>query len=1132
MGRHGIEQQAHRSHSKTSFAFLRLRPSPSLRPVSWHSKLSRTSSRGSSSSILTFGAFDGPSDERKYSTISQAYSVSQEDGLNTRLKHEGVQIEKPDTAEPAHSFRGLERSEQGLPRKARDTVEAARFQSDPCTKTRHLWKGRKSTTQSRRPSIELVRSVLPSPQRPTLLSFDGTLAAAPNTGQERNPRPKSKMPTPRETVRSAQASSQTETVHCRNSGMQTVSKDDYLLVRGANPRTGVVTPSVHSDHTASSRGDVSYLTAHKVNPSAKWRRLGDQWISLDIGQPTPDVSPCHSIQDEPEPRAPPSLIPRRNRFGLRTPPKLSPKNRASSRETQKGHLEVLPKTQANLPCLSSKTQPGKHMVTSSWRRSCGDSTISQRTTPRFKERSVSEPAHTVMCNQWTSSNMNSIPRKAVGTPPSTPRKTSIAVSMKGPQAMPTCNLDAKNPISNIANRQRFLSQPPRREEYRFFSPDDVGKELPKLPAEEDAASTKQGLDNIGQDLFLGQDKKVCYEDMPVRFQTPPPGKRDKPLPNLPMNDGPSHLPLSMRPLLKNIPSPPAESRGRMEIGTGYGGYHLSQSWQHHIKTQKGVSQRYRQCVGPLRQLPDHVTWNHSQSWKMRPCPHTCQERPQRRVPSRRDWLPTRREQLPQLQSKSWSGESTSASTSPAMSAVTHTSTDTSISTTSSSPQDPAIDVGSDHLPKKPISTPRQRSGVPVLRRKDGSTEVPRVNKQGASDDQGNLIQAKPSIETLPPTKSNGTAFEDREHPRRVLCPGVDCHVGYADGSMIANPCQITNGKHLEGRMACHPHSISDKRQVSMPGCIPASENHAVSLTAHGQGDASATPCHDSCESKQDRGETTNDTNTDTSLSFNKSYTHSHDRCCAICCVDGAHECCLGHPSPSISVANSSMPTTPKPIQGTEKQADNIARAKALTNPISNRLDAIMYPLADTLNVQHSTNSDTHSDYWGSTHRAGTELSEGGTPFETRTFVSTIPTSSSEFTPRRAFSSASLKTVHFPAIPRLSSACDVFFLTPLQFAGHWLSKHPKVMSVVYLAAFVLVSMAIHIVSVGMEAYEVIKEYRRCGRVRVRGGGWRVFGESVRIGVEATILLGVALVGKAVGNVILRALWAVSWCLGLR
>ncbi|KUL83439.1 hypothetical protein ZTR_10946 [Talaromyces verruculosus] len=64
-----------------------------------------------------------------------------------------------------------------------------------------------------------------------------------------------------------------------------VKNEDKLTTRGANPRTGVVSPSNRTD--SSDEGHV-----HRPRVSQKWKVNGDQWVSVDVAQtPSPRSSP-------------------------------------------------------------------------------------------------------------------------------------------------------------------------------------------------------------------------------------------------------------------------------------------------------------------------------------------------------------------------------------------------------------------------------------------------------------------------------------------------------------------------------------------------------------------------------------------------------------------------------------------------------------------------------------------------------------------------------------------------------------------------------------------------------------------------------------------------------------------------
>ncbi|RMZ86061.1 hypothetical protein DV737_g3, partial [Chaetothyriales sp. CBS 132003] len=67
--------------------------------------------------------------------------------------------------------------------------------------------------------------------------------------------------------------------------IRSVSEEDYLLVRGANPRTGLVTPGIHN--AGSINDDPDHTRANTMERPSKWRQRGNQWISFDLDQPTP-----------------------------------------------------------------------------------------------------------------------------------------------------------------------------------------------------------------------------------------------------------------------------------------------------------------------------------------------------------------------------------------------------------------------------------------------------------------------------------------------------------------------------------------------------------------------------------------------------------------------------------------------------------------------------------------------------------------------------------------------------------------------------------------------------------------------------------------------------------------------------
>lgn len=64
-----------------------------------------------------------------------------------------------------------------------------------------------------------------------------------------------------------------------------VKQEDKLTTRGANPRTGVPSPSNCTDSSCEDRGP-------RPRVSQKWKVNGDQWVSVDVSQtPSPQSSP-------------------------------------------------------------------------------------------------------------------------------------------------------------------------------------------------------------------------------------------------------------------------------------------------------------------------------------------------------------------------------------------------------------------------------------------------------------------------------------------------------------------------------------------------------------------------------------------------------------------------------------------------------------------------------------------------------------------------------------------------------------------------------------------------------------------------------------------------------------------------
>ncbi len=262
--------------------------------------------------------------------------------------------------------------------------------------------------------------------------------------------------------------------------MHTVSKDDYLLARGANPRTGVVTPG-HSLDSSIDDGDL--MRARGLTPPAKWRQKGDQWISLDLDQETPLPSPLSQGPARPSKRH------------LRTPPGLTAGkyNRNTAPKQYFDHA-------SSADMLFAK-EPKSRTVSDRW---LADQRKGPRQAKRTRDGTI-DPTHKLKQQSGSGVGpLGRIPRKPVGSPPSKGSSES-----QQPQTLP-------GPISqaNLDDRERSSSAPTPRK-YKYFEPNDIGKNLPALPPGiQGTGPDWESLRQLQRQPFLGQRGVDWVEDVP------------------------------------------------------------------------------------------------------------------------------------------------------------------------------------------------------------------------------------------------------------------------------------------------------------------------------------------------------------------------------------------------------------------------------------------------------------------------------------------------------------------------------------------------------------------------------------------------------------------------------------------
>ncbi|KIW20277.1 hypothetical protein PV08_00852 [Exophiala spinifera] len=306
-----------------------------------------------------------------------------------------------------------------------------------------------------------------------------------------------------------------------------VNKEDYLIARGANPRTGVVTPSSHSASSS--------IDGHGSAPHGRWRQRADEWVSFDFDQETAIPRPHEERPSAPYHR-------------LRLPPKLVPRDRGSS--------------------LGEFSTPFKPLGQNS-RSSNGDTFASHKQIGAIEAlREVPIKTTSPHARHNPSSGEPAVRRKPVGTPPkgNPDHVTSASPEFDGsddPVLLPpkfetdlrSCSAPIPAPL-------------------RTFGLCNVDKDLPTLPGDTPRSPSQEYQVIATQNPFLGreetEDVSECPNPMSQKNNRLAVAQKD--LPCLPQGDGPSRprqasTPLELGTVKNNFTSPenamsrPAESHG-------------------------------------------------------------------------------------------------------------------------------------------------------------------------------------------------------------------------------------------------------------------------------------------------------------------------------------------------------------------------------------------------------------------------------------------------------------------------------------------------------------------------------------------------------------------------------------------
>ncbi|KAK4937638.1 hypothetical protein LTR10_021784 [Elasticomyces elasticus] len=282
-----------------------------------------------------------------------------------------------------------------------------------------------------------------------------------------------------------------------------VHRDDYLLARGANPRTGVITPGTHS--ASSSIDYYEDAPARGSGPQGRWRQKGEQWVSSDLGR----VTPPKQRHQGPYP------------YTLRTPRRLASGDMNSSMgdsvhvlrppgPQQAAPRELPPDTSATFRLL--KHSEGIDIY------------------PEISFSDINKPLPLEEPNEDSA-----LRRKAVGSPPN-------KMSMDHGSEVQGRRNDSEETVLRTPRFQLDLrtSSAPVPARVRNITPLDKDKDLPTLPRDSDASLIKEYQTIATQNPFLDPPKMNPTTDGPASRTSNTSGRPpvEKDLPCLPMNSGP------------------------------------------------------------------------------------------------------------------------------------------------------------------------------------------------------------------------------------------------------------------------------------------------------------------------------------------------------------------------------------------------------------------------------------------------------------------------------------------------------------------------------------------------------------------------------------------------------------------
>ena len=569
----------------------------------------------------------------------------------------------------------------------------------------------------------------------------------------------------------------------RRKKMRIVSQDDYLLARGANPRTGVITPSVHSG--SSSLDDQEWLRIKQMSQPAKWRLKGDQWVSLSLDEPSPLPNPPYQPNDGTRGRL------------LRIPPEL-----ARGRGPQSGtHIHDLE----------------QHKIDSLKRAPHNTSQMDQTRTqndiglPRAEKQKDLVQSASFPTRLSPHSHDDFIRRKPLRTPPGKPLAENLFHSNDLPEASTEKTITKPGPVEQI----RASSMPTPRK-IRYCGPEDVGKALPALPFSKGNKEESVQEEPQSQGIsYLGLRPGDWIEDIPHHTIQNCHGSKKRP-PCLPMND----IQYRSYRLEKNnmrVSPPTTKSMHTKKLGT----QQRKICFATHTGGRSPGPQRLRAMIPPrnyqlgqatrMGQRPAHsgIPGKHAT-----PYSPTRQPNPQCQPISNNEQM--RKNKMVEV--------TAAAHTSPS----TTTPIATHITTITPLPEDVLVSSSWTEMPS-PLRLGRQRARTtprPVMpERSEGTHSVPQVSPQKATEAeyQWSVTGMSDSDVSAVSTSAGGSPERDLIH--RPLRPSHRNAAGPGRSRKAAEG--VTDASHpTESCRSCREASL-DAKPHNMHGSIPIQESRGA-----------------------------------------------------------------------------------------------------------------------------------------------------------------------------------------------------------------------------------------------------------------------------------------------------------------